>query len=174
LESNPLGPLTDDSAYACNAVPIGVQAMPEFRIESEGLSRESRLSALLWGAVILLIIVAVLLFAFGGRERLDANLFGITLFGAVIGTGILTCREALHYALRQMVFVLDGSAIVRKRQGYPEVKIAFSEVGSVKQEFGYLIVKSRQTGERIAIPNTVQDYEAIRTELAKQCPKYRD
>ncbi len=148
-----------------------VQAMPEFRIEGEGLKRNVRSSALLWGAVFLLMIVAVLLFVLGGRERLDADLFGFAVFCVVIGAIILACREALYYAFRQMVFVVNGSAIVRKRQGYPDLKIAFSELGSVSQEFGYLIVKGRQGGKRIAIPNTVHEYEAIRTELAKHCPK---
>ena len=68
-----------------------------------------------------------------------------------------------------MVFVLDGNEIVRRRKGYPEVKIAYSEVESLSEEFGYLIVKSGEPRKRIAIPKTVSGYEAILNEFAKHC-----
>jgi hypothetical protein len=97
-------------------------------------------------------------------------LFVLSFLGSMVGASVLACREALHYAFRQMVFVLNGNEIIRRRQGYPEVKIAFSEVESLSEERRYLIVKSGEPRKKIAIPRTVRGYEAILTELAKHCP----
>jgi hypothetical protein len=143
--------------------------MQEFRIEGAAIRREARSSALLWGTVLLLIVAAVLLFVFGGYKRSDANLFALTVLGAVASASILACREALHYAFRRMVFVLDGNEIARKRKGYLEVKIAFSQVESLREELGCLIIESNEPRKKIVIPYSVSGYEAIRTELSKHC-----
>jgi hypothetical protein len=143
--------------------------MQEFRIEGAAIRREARSSALLWGTVLLLMVAAVLLFTFGGHKESDANLFVLTVVGAVLVASILACREALHFAFRQMSFVLDNNEIVRKRKGYPEVKIAFSELESLREELGCLIVESNEPRKKIAIPYSVSGYEAIRTELSKYC-----
>lgn len=144
--------------------------MPEFRIESDAIRREARSSALLWGAVFLLMAVSVLLFVFGGHESSDAGPFApIVLVASVVTSIILAYREAFHFAFRQMVFVLNGNEITRKRQGYPDVTIAFSEIAYLGEELGYLIVESDEPQKKIAIPYSVSGYEAIRTELSKYC-----
>jgi hypothetical protein len=87
--------------------------------------------------------------------------------GAVIGACILAIREALRRAEREMVFVLDDNGIARRRKGYPEVRIAFSEVDTIAEELRWLVVKSIEPGRKISIPNNVKGFEAIRAELAK-------
>lgn len=149
--------------------------MPEFRIEGDALKREARFRVLSWGAVLLLLVASVVLFALGVsgdlRDKSDLGmLFLFTLLGTVIGAGVLACREALRLAERQMVFVLNNDEIIRKRHGYPDVQIAFSEVASVSEELGQLIIKSREPGKKIAIPNNVKGHEIIRAELARHYP----
>jgi len=112
--------------------------MQEFKIESDAIGRDLMFSALSWGAVLVLLVLAVLSFIF----RVSEVLFLLSVLGSVIGASVLACREALHYAFRQMVFVLNGNEIIRRRQGFPERKIAFSEVENQSEERGYLIVKS--------------------------------
>jgi len=156
-------------ARARSATSIRDRPMREFRVDDAVVRRETRSSAFLWATVFLLMVAAVSLFLFGGHESSGANLFALTVLGAVVGGGILACLEALHFALRQMVFVLESNAIVRKRKGYPEVKIAFSELESLREELGFLIVESNEPRKKIVIPYSVTGYEAIRTELSKFC-----
>lgn len=153
-------------------VGLGEQSMQEFRIEGHALRRENRFSVLSWGTILLLTAATVLLFVLGVTGHLSANsnlrwLFVFTVLGAVIGASILACLEALHYAKRQMVFVLDDNEIVRKRQGYPDVKIAFSEIETLSEELRWLIIYSSEPRRKIAVPTNVQGYEVIRAEIAK-------
>ena len=144
--------------------------MEEFKIEGSALRREARSSAFLWGSVFLLMVVAVLFVVLGEHKSSDADMFAITVLGVGVAASIiLVCREALHYAFRQMVFVLTGKEIIRRRKGYSEVRIAFSEIENLSEELGYLIVESDEPRKKIAIPHSVSGYEAIRTELSKYC-----
>jgi hypothetical protein len=149
--------------------------MPEFKIEADALRREGRFRMLSWGAVLLLLAASVALFALRVSGNLGAEsklglLFVFTILGTVIGASVLACREALRLAERQMVFVLNGDEIIRKRQGYPDVRITFSEVEILKEELGRLVIKTREPQKTIAIPSNVRGYEVIRAEIAKHHP----
>jgi hypothetical protein len=146
--------------------------MQEFRIEGDVLRREARFRVLAWGTVLFLIAIAILLFVLHVSGNLPPNpnllwLFVFTFNGAVIGACILAFREGLRRAERKMVFVLDESGLTRKRPGYAEIKIAFSEIKTLSEELGWLIVRSADSGKKIGIPKAVQGYEAVRAELAK-------
>jgi hypothetical protein len=144
----------------------------EFKIEGDALRREARFRIQSWGAILLLAAAAVLLFVLGVYGVLSVNstlriLFVFTGCGAVVGASILACREALHCAERQMIFVLDANGIARRRKGYPDVKIAFSEIAALSEEMRWLIVNSIEPRRKIAIPNEVRGFETIRAELTK-------
>ena len=149
--------------------------MPEFRIEGDALRREARFRVLSWGSVVLLLGVTVLLFTLGVSGDLRASpdlgsLFVLTGLGTVVGACFVGSREALHFAERQMVFVLNDNEIIRKRKEYPDVKIAFSEIATLREELRWLIIKTAEPHRKIAIPNTVSGYDAICAELAKHHP----
>ena len=149
--------------------------MPEFKIEGDALRREARIRMLSWGSVLLMLGVTILLFALGVSGDLSASpdlrwLFVLTGLGTVVGACVVGAREALRLAERQMVFVLNDDEIVRKRKGYPDVKIAFSEIATLREELRWLIIKTAEPQRKIAIPNTVSGYDAICAELAKHHP----
>jgi hypothetical protein len=149
--------------------------VPEFRIADDALKRELRFRMLSWGAVLLLIAVATILFILRVSGYISdssglGSLFVLTILGAAIVALILAPREGLHRAERQMVFVLEDHRIVRRRQGYPDVEIAFSEVESLREELRWLIITSAEGRKKIAIPRSVSGYELIRMELAKHHP----
>lgn len=151
--------------------------MPEFKIESDALSERRRGKARLlsWGIVLLLFAMTVLIFIVGfqGLLSVGSNLHWLgwllvpASLGAVMGTSILSIREARRRAERELVFVLDDNGIVRKRKGFREVRIPFSDVDSLREELRWLIVKGTKPYRKIAIPNNVQGYEVIRAELTK-------
>jgi hypothetical protein len=151
--------------------------MPEFKIESGSVNerRQAKRRLLSWGVVLLLFAITVLILILGFQGLLsvgsDLHWLGWLLvpasLGAVIGASILAIREALRYAERKMVFVLDDNGIARRREGFPEVRIDFSEVDMLRDELRWLVVKSTEPQRKIAIPDNVEGFEVIRAELAK-------
>lgn len=151
--------------------------MLEFRIDGDSLvaRREAKSRLLSWGIVLFLFATTVSIFILGFLGVLNnSDLYWVAWLsvpsglGAVIGASILTIREALRYAERKMVFVLDDSGIVRRREGFPDVRIDFSEVDTLREELRWLVVKSTEPQRKIAIPNSVKEFEVIRAELAKR------
>jgi hypothetical protein len=124
-----------------------------------------------WGIALLLMAITVFIFVLrflGLTAGPNAGWLAVLAFlGALFGGCILACREAMNYAERQMVFVLGDNEIIRKRHGYPDVKIAFSEIETLTEELRWLIVTSIGPRRKIAVPSNVRGYEAIRAELAK-------
>src|SRR5208337_4353542 len=89
-----------------------------FDMNSVNRKRQTMNRVLAWGVIGSLVVVAILLLNTELRESLGVSFsFGVLFFaaavlGAIIGASILACREALHYALRQMVFVLNDNEII--------------------------------------------------------------
>jgi hypothetical protein len=149
--------------------------MPEFRIENDALKREARFRMLSWGTVLLLVVVATFLFVlrtsgYIGDSSGLGSLFVLTILSAAIIPIIRAPRDGLHRAERKMVFALDEKRIVRKRHGYPDVEIAFSEIETLREELRWLVITSTDPPRKIAVPKNVNGYELIRTELAKHHP----
>lgn len=146
--------------------------MREFKIGDDVLKHEAKFRILAWSAVLLLMAVSVSLFALPVSGVLSAHLklgfvFVFTLLSSIIGACILGFREVLNYAERQMIFVLDDTRIVRKRRGFPEETITFSEIGTLSEELRWLVIYSRDPLKKIAIPRKVNGFEVIRAELEK-------
>ncbi len=151
--------------------------MPEFKIELDALSkrREAKRQLVSWGVVLLLFAMAVLIFILGFQGRLSVGsklhwlgrLLAPASLGTVIGASVLAIREAMRRAERKIVFVLDDNGIIRKRKGFPDVRIAFSDVDTLREELRWLVVRSTRRCAKIAIPNNVKGYELIRAELTR-------
>ncbi|MDT8070391.1 MAG: hypothetical protein ROO76_19675 [Terriglobia bacterium] len=151
--------------------------MPEFRVDRNLLNKERELSRRLlsWGLVALLFAITVLLFCLGISGYLSSHsalrfLFVFTLLAAVVAASILASGEALRIAERQMVFALDEEGITRRRKGWPDVTIAFSEIDTLREELRWLVIYGGPTRKKIAIPKNISGYEKIRAELARRHP----
>ncbi len=151
--------------------------MLEFKIDRDSsvARREAKGRLIAWSIVLLLFAMGVSIFILGLQGLLsvgsDLNWLGWLLMPAILGSAIgfliLSYREGLRRAGRKMIFVLDDSGIVRKMEGFPDVRIDFSEVDTLRQELRWLVVKSTEPQRKIAIPENVKGFEVIRTELAK-------
>jgi hypothetical protein len=151
--------------------------MLEFKIEPDALNdrRDAKGRLVSWSIVLLLFAMSVSIYVLGflGLLSIDSDLRWLawlsvpTILGAGIGTFILAFREALRRAEREMIFVLDDNGIVRRRKGFPEVRIAFSDVDALGEELRWLVVRSTNPPRKIAIPNNVKGYEVMRAELTK-------
>ena len=151
--------------------------MQAFRFEADELSKkhDTKVRVLSWGAVAVLFLAAIAIFFLGvsGRIAHDSNLKWLFVFagvGAPIGVNIIAFREGLRRAEREMVFILDDAGIVRRRDGYPDIKISFSEFAYVGDELRWLVIESVEPRRKIAIPNEVAGFEVIRDEIIKHHP----
>ena len=144
--------------------------MPEFKIDPVKALSIRRRARLYWGTELLLVAIVVLIFVLHFScisAPMLPGLLMLTLGAAVVGAYVLAFREGLRRAERQMVFVLDDTGIARRRPGYPEVKIDFSQIETLREELRWLVIYSTEPRRKIAIPNDVKGYEEIRSELAK-------
>jgi hypothetical protein len=145
--------------------------MQEFKIEGEAPIREARVRWLSWGIVLLLFALSMAIFILHYWGLVESQAAGVVaiicLLAGFCGACLVGIRTTLSLAFRQMIFVLDDNAIIRRRKGYSDIRIPYSELSYVGEELGTLIVKSSQPYRKIAIPNRVFGYETICAELSK-------
>jgi len=153
------------------------QSVREFKIETDALSkrREIKVRLLSWGAILSLIAIIVLVFVLRflgllGAESPARWLVAFALLGAILGFYIEAFRLGMQRAKRRMLFFLSDKEIIRKRDGWPDDKIAFSEIDGVYDGRGWLVVESAEPRRKIRIPHEVSGFEELRAELARHHP----
>jgi hypothetical protein len=65
------------------------------------------------------------------------------------------------------VFLLTDKDLTRQRTGWPDVRINLSEIKRLFERPGWLIVEGANPETRIAIPNDVEGFNNLRSELIK-------
>ena len=152
--------------------------MSEFRIvpnDASNRSRDLRIRLVSWGMV--LVLSAITVFAVYGARSASRELTTaltwlavLVLVGAIVGARSLAFRLGMERVEREMVFVLTDNELVRKRSGWPDVRIGLSKMSSLYERHGWLVVERASPHTRIAIPATVDGFVLLREELAKYRP----
>jgi len=151
--------------------------MKEFRVVANpGTERylDRRVRMFLWGSV--LGLSGVTLFALYGHSlsrQLSALLIALALSalcGAIAAAYYLAIRHGQEKVERELVIVLADDVLVRRSRGYPEVRIGLTEITRLSERSGRLTVESVSPRRTITIPNRVEGFVALRTELANHCP----
>jgi len=151
----------------------GEHSLREYKIETDVTRdrREFRIRLLSWGAVLVLVASTVLLFFLHSLRLRSDPIFGwlaaLTIIGAVVCAYIMAFRQGMQRFRRQVVILLSDKEIFRKRRGWPDVRIAFSQIGALYERPGWLVVESVEPHRRIAVPTEVDGFASLRTELAK-------
>ena len=147
--------------------------MQEYRFEHQAANNKWPKLDLAFGVTVALAAVAVLSLttdcfrSLGISRDLLEFIAIVAALGACVGVYVLAYREAMRFAGRQMIFILKNDEIIRKRKGFPDSKIAFADVDSLREEMGWLVIRSRDQQEKIIIPNDLNGYQVIRSELLK-------
>lgn len=148
--------------------------MPRFKIDDDVLRSETNFRWLSWGAVLVLAAISaciILARVFGLYSDSRMGWLALLSFcGAFFGSCILAFCEVRSQVERQLVFILDDTGITRERRGYPSVRIEFSDVEYLREELGWLIIKSVKPRRKIGVPKHVAGYELICAEVAKHYP----
>ena len=68
---------------------------------------------------------------------------------------------------RDLSFELTDKDLIRRKAGWPDVRIGLQEIRALYEGQGWLVVESVEPIRRIAIPAEVEGFAVLRAELAK-------
>ncbi len=149
--------------------------MREFKVASHDASdrgRERNIRMITWGLV--LVMSGITLFAVYDARSADPQLVRtlgwlavVIVVAAIAGAHFLAAHLGLEKFERDLVFVLTDKDVVRRRQGWPDVQIGLAEIRALYQQPGRLVVESNEPRRTMAIPERVEGFESLCTELAK-------
>ena len=144
----------------------------EFKVslnKAASRSHDKHIRLFLWGAVLLLLgitIVGVLDVDQTAHKPL-AVAAGAVVVCVVVAAFVLAAQNGIEKAKLNTTFVLSDDNIVRKTTGWADVRIRLSEVRILSERPGWLVVESAEPRRRIAIPEDVESFDLLRSELTK-------
>lgn len=148
----------------------------EFRVSPDNATiqkHDNHIRLFLWGAVLLLVaititgIVGVRSIGRSG-ETVLVVIAGAVVVSVVGAAYVLGAQEGIEISKRNTVIVMTETDLVRQRSGWPEVRIALSEVKNLYERPGWLLVESVEPRRRIAISRDVDRFQFLRSELLKR------
>ena len=161
--------------WACPRIvtsTIALRNMTEFRVRSQSNeTRDPRRRLLGWGAAIL-VFGLVLLFASAPSDTHPFNpVLGWSAVSILVGVNIvvlvLGLRMGRERVKRSLVFLLTDSGLTQKRIGWPDERVAFSEIEALRQQRDRLVIESVEPRRKISVPTDLENFESLRAELAK-------
>jgi hypothetical protein len=127
---------------------------------------------ILWGAVLLLSCIT--LFAvFGARSASPqintalAWLAGLIVAASIVGANLVSYRQGMEKVKLDLSFELTDKDLIRRKAGWPDVRIGLQEIHALYEGEGWLVVESVGPIRKMAIPTEVEGFAVLRAELAK-------
>lgn len=149
--------------------------MSEFRVISDEKSlkqRERWIRLVFWGAAFTL--AGVTLFAVYGADSASPQLktvltwlAGLIVAGTIVGANLVSYRQGMEKVGRDLSFELTDKDVIRRKAGWPDVRIGLQEIRALYEHPGGLVVESIEPTRRITIPARVEGFAALRAELIK-------
>jgi len=84
-----------------------------------------------------------------------------------VATSFVGLRRSFQRVRHDLTFVLNQSELIRKRPGYPDVRIPLPQIKSLNEQPGCLVVTGGDPPRRIAVPKQVKNFELLQAELLK-------
>jgi hypothetical protein len=152
--------------------------MSEFKVASHNATdrgRDRNIRLITWGVV--LVMSGITLFAVYDARSASPQLVRalgwlavVIVVAAIVGAQFLAARLGLERFAHDLAFILTDKEVVRRRQGWPEVRIGLAEIKALYQRPGWLVVESNEPRRTMAIPERVEGFESLRAELTKHRP----
>jgi len=149
--------------------------MSEFKVISDNKSfrkRERWIRLTLWGAAFALSCIT--LFAFYGANSASpelttvlAWLAGLIVAASIVGANLVSYTHGMEKVKRDLSFELTDKDLIRRKAGWPDVRIGLPEIRALYERQGWLVVESVEPTRRISIPAEVEGFAVLRAELAK-------
>jgi hypothetical protein len=152
--------------------------MSEFKVAPNHVSdrgRERNIRLITWGMV--LVMSGITFFAVYDARSAGPQLVRalgwlavVIVVAAIVGAYFLAARLGLERFEHDLVFVLTDKELVRRGQQWPDLHIGLAEIKALYQRPGWLVVESNEPRRTMAIPERVEGFESLHTELAKHSP----
>lgn len=149
--------------------------MSEFKVISDKKSfrkRERWTRLTLWGAAFALSCIT--LFVVYGGDSASAQLItalawlaGLIVAASIVGANLVSYRQGMERVKRDSSFELTDKDLIRRKAGWPDVRIGLAEIRALYERQGWLVVESVEPTRRISIPAEVDGFAMLRAELAK-------
>lgn len=149
--------------------------MGEFRLPPRTFPTRRHDARIVWlvsiGAVLL--VLGILFFiGYGPRpvvHRVGPLLVWVLVLIVVfdIATVFLVVRRTLERVRHDLTFALSENELIRKRPGYPDVRISLSQIKSLYEQSGCLVVAGGDPQRKIAVPKSVENFGLLQAELMK-------
>lgn len=144
----------------------------EFRVMpnvAQERMRDRRSRLFMWGGASLL--VGITLFAVfespfvSSRTNLTlAWIAGVTVTSSIAGAYVLAYQHGLRKLRRSLVLILNENGLVRRRPGWPDVRIGLTEIHRLRESRSWLVVESVEPHRRIYVPTDVRQYATLKEE----------
>jgi hypothetical protein len=145
----------------------------EFRVSPQAaLGRERTIQMVLWSSIPALVGATFFgLYAALFSRHWVSTIFtylAITIVAATIGgayyAAVLLGMERVK---QKTILVLTDSELVRRREGWPDVRIGFSEIKTLYQGKSGLVVESAEPRRIIVVTKDIDRFASLRNELSK-------
>ncbi len=149
--------------------------MYEFKIASKTFPSRSRDASLVWFVSISAVVISlgILVFIrygpFSVIHRIGLFLVWllITVILCALGVDFVMLRRTFERINLDLTFLLTQEDLIRRRPGYSDVSIALSQIKSLHEQSGCLVVTGGDPARRIAVPKNVGNFELLQAELLK-------
>jgi hypothetical protein len=127
---------------------------------------------ILWGAVLGLSCITLFAVFGAGSASPQINtalawLAGLIVAASIVGANLVSYRRGMEKVKRDLSFELTDKDLIRRKAGWPDVRIGLQEIHALYEGQGWLVVESVEPIRKIAIPAEVEGFAVLRAELAK-------
>lgn len=149
--------------------------MGEFRLPPRALEtrRHDNIMVGLASIGTILLAFATLLLVGYGPHSVVRRAFPILSSGIVLlvlsalVTVLVAMRRSSQRVRHELTFVLNENELIRKRPGHPDVRLPLSQIKSLYNQSGCLVVAGGDPPLRVAVPKEVENFELLKAELMK-------
>jgi hypothetical protein len=147
--------------------------MAEFKVSQTSIqSSDRKIRFALWGAVLALSGITLFAVLVDPSETSAVKtglawISGLIVAGVVVSAYLLAFRNASQSVQRKLLFELTNKELVCRKSGSPDVRIELGEIQALYEGRGWLVVESAAPRKRIAVPDGVEGFGALRAELTK-------
>lgn len=121
----------------------------------------------------ILIVIGILLFIGYGPHSVVDRIFPILRWAIVLlilcalAIDFMAMRRTSQRVIGELTFLLNENELIRKRPGHPDVRLSLSQIKSLYEQPGFLVVAGGDPPRRIIVPKETENFELLQAELLK-------
>jgi hypothetical protein len=128
---------------------------------------------IVWGAVVFLLGIAIVSIyepvelGDSGRRTL-AWIAGAIVLSSVLLANVVASRGSLRKLKEGFQFDISDGKIIQTHEGQQSVEIPLTQIVSIREYRGWLVINGGEPSRQITIPSEVDNFEELKRELTAQ------